>query len=61
MCSKWDLGETCSFPYFHKLLNKDRVTRIPHCNLKIFPKYKDMDGEVETQNKSVTGNRKRRY
>ena len=51
----------CSFSYFDKLLNKDRVTRIPHLNLLNFPKYKDMDGEVETQNKSVTGNRKRRY
>ena len=61
MCSKWDFFKTCSFSYFDKLLNKDGVTRIPHLNLLNFPKYKDMDGEVETQNKSMTGNRKRRY
>ena len=52
---------TCSFSFFDKLLNKDRVTPIPLLNLLNFPKiqpfiffqnqicqpkYKDMDGEV---------------
>ena len=46
----------CSFSFFDKLLNKDRVTSIPHLNRLAFyflskfdmlvPKYKDMDGEV---------------
>ena len=34
----WDFFQTCSFSFFIKLLNQDRVTPIPHLNLLNFPK-----------------------